>query len=122
MLLYRVVALSFFGVDLPVSTVVGPALSIHHGMGLVVNRSVRIGSGVTLRHNTTLGGRRDDDDCPVLGSGVDVGPHSVVLGAVDIGEGAVIGAASVVLHDVPARATVAGNPARVLDGRGTGTP
>ena len=118
LLLYRVVALSLFGIDIPAATAVGPGLAIHHGMGLVVNRFVRIGPSVTLRHNTTLGGRTGDDDCPVLGSHVDVGPHSVVLGAIDVGDRAVIGAASVVLSDVPASATVAGNPARVLRVRG----
>ena len=118
LLFYRVVALRLFSIDLPVSTAVGPGLAIHHGMGLVVNRATRIGERVTLRHNTTLGARRGDEDCPVLGPGVDVGPHSVVLGALDVGAGAVIGAGSVVLSDVPPATSVAGNPARVLNRRG----
>jgi serine acetyltransferase len=122
LVLYRAVALSLFGIDLPVSTAVGPALAVHHGMGLVVNRATRIGDHVTLRHNTTLGARTGDDDCPRIGSSVDVGPHSVVLGDIEVGEGAVIGAASVVLGDVPPMASVAGNPARVLRIRGADTP
>jgi serine acetyltransferase len=122
LVVYRAIALSLVGIDLPPSTSVGPALAIHHGMGLVVNRAVRIGSHVTLRHNTTLGARLGDDDCPVLDSWADVGPQSVVLGAIRIGEGAVIGAGSVVLDDVPATASVAGNPARVLRIRGVTTP
>ena len=118
MLLYRLVALRLFGIDLPVSTTVGRGLAIHHGMGLVVNRTTRIGDCVTLRHNTTLGSRRTDEDSPVLASHVDVGPHSVLLGAISVGEGALIGAGSVVLHDVPPATSVAGNPARVLPPRG----
>ncbi|SDC49760.1 serine O-acetyltransferase [Geodermatophilus telluris] len=121
MLLYRLVALRLFGIDLPVSTAVGPGLAIHHGMGLVVNRATRIGGSVTLRHSTTLGARRTDEDCPVLAAHVDVGPHTVLLGAIRVGEGALVGAGSVVLHDVPPAASVAGNPARVLSTRG-GTP
>jgi serine acetyltransferase len=117
MVTYRLVALRLFSVDLPVSTTVGRALAIHHGMGLVVNRSTRIGDHVTLRHSTTLGGRRTDDDCPLIGSHVDVGPNSVLLGSITVGEGARVGAGSVVLHDVPAAASVAGNPARVLPSR-----
>ncbi|MBB3083216.1 serine O-acetyltransferase [Geodermatophilus sabuli] len=117
MLLYRVVALRFFGIDLPVSTAVGRGLAVHHGMGLVVNRATRIGDHVTLRHTTTLGSRRTDADCPELASHVDVGPHSVLLGAISVGRGAVIGAGSVVLQDVPPAASVAGNPARVLSTR-----
>jgi len=118
MLLYRLVALRLFGIDLPVSTAVGRGLAIHHGMGLVVNRTTRIGDCVTLRHNTTLGSRRTDEDSPALASHVDVGPHSVLLGAISVGEGALIGAGSVVLHDVPPATSVAGNPARVLPPRG----
>lgn len=117
MVSYRVVALTVFSVDLPVSTAVGRGLAIHHGMGLVVNRATRIGEHVTLRHSTTLGGRRGDDDCPVVGPRVDVGPNSVLLGSITVGEGARIGAGSVVLHDVPAGASVAGNPARLLASR-----
>jgi serine acetyltransferase len=113
-ILYRVVALSFFGVDIPVGTRVGPGLAVHHGMGLVVNGETQIGAGVTLRHNTTLGSRRTDFDSPVIGPGVDVGPNSVVLGSISVGTGARIGAGSVVLHDVPPHRSVAGNPARLL--------
>ena len=118
MVAYRLVALTLFSVDVPVSTAVGRGLAIHHGMGLVVNRATRIGEHVTLRHSTTLGGRRTDDDCPVIGSHVDVGPNSVLLGSITVGEHALIGAGSVVLHDVPAGASVAGNPARILPSRG----
>jgi serine acetyltransferase len=118
LLLYRIVALRLFGIDIPVYTQVGPGLAVHHGMGLVVNRATRIGDSVTLRHNTTLGARRTDDDCPVLGSGVDVGPNSVLLGPIEIGAHARIGAGSVLLRDVPPAATAVGNPARVLPIRG----
>jgi acetyltransferase-like isoleucine patch superfamily enzyme len=48
---------------------------------------------------------------------VDVGANAVILGAITIGDGAVIGAGAVVLKDVPARAVVAGNPARVISQR-----
>lgn len=113
-LLYRLVALSFFGIDIPARTRVGRGLAIHHGMGLVVNADTCIGDHVTLRHNTTLGSRRTDSDCPVLGTGVDIGPNSVLLGPISVGDGARVGAGSVVLHDVPAAASVAGNPARLL--------
>jgi serine acetyltransferase len=116
MVLYRAVALTGFGVDLPVSTAVGPGLAIHHGMGLVVNRTTRIGAHVTLRHCTTLGARRTDDDSPVLDDHVDVGPNSVLLGPITVGTGARIGAGSVVLRDVPPWSSAAGNPAAVLSG------
>ena len=74
--------------------------------------------GCTLRQSTTIGNKTladgSESGCPVLGDGVDVGANAVILGAIQIGEGAVIGAGSVVVKDVPAGAVMAGNPARVV--------
>jgi serine acetyltransferase len=104
------------GVELPPSVVAGPGLRIWHGTGLVVHANVRLGSDVTLRHNTTLGakGEAHDAPAPVIGDRVDVGAGAIVLGAVTVGDDAVVGAGAVVVDDVPAGATVVGNPARVL--------
>ncbi len=46
--------------------------------------------------------------------GAYIGVHSIILPGVTIGEGAVVGAGSVVTKDVPPLAVAAGNPARVL--------
>lgn len=50
----------------------------------------------------------------VIEDGAWLGGHVSVLGGVTIGEGAVIGAGSVVTHDIPARSVAVGNPARVV--------
>ena len=44
-----------------------------------------------------------------------IGANSTILPGVEIGEGALVGAGSVVVHDVPAAAVVVGNPARVVN-------
>jgi acetyltransferase-like isoleucine patch superfamily enzyme len=51
-----------------------------------------------------------------VGDDVWIGPLAVILKGVSIGQGAIIEAGSVVTHDVPAQARVAGNPARVMEG------
>jgi len=44
-----------------------------------------------------------------------IGKNSTILNGVVIGEGALVGIGSVVIRDVPSGATVAGNPARILE-------
>src|SRR4051812_38926481 len=85
LLLYRIVALRLFAIDLPGPPGGARGRPTPRGRGLVVTRAPGIGASVPPRHNTPLGARRTDDDCPVLGSGVDVGPNSVLLGPIEIG-------------------------------------
>jgi putative colanic acid biosynthesis acetyltransferase WcaB len=100
------------GIELNYKAKIGPGLQLHHGYALVIHDRAVIGANCTLRHCTTIGSRRGRDDCPVIGDRVDIGCNSVVIGSVSVGDAATIGAGSVVLHDVPAGATVVGNPAR----------
>jgi serine O-acetyltransferase len=73
-----------------------------------------IGDDVHLRHNTTFGvlNRRELGGKPIIGNRVDVGVGACVLGAVTVGDDAVVGPNSVVLRDVPPGAVVMGIPAR----------
>ncbi len=50
----------------------------------------------------------------VIGSNVWVGTAAMIMRGVTIGDGAVVGAGSIVTRDIPARTLAAGNPARVL--------
>jgi putative colanic acid biosynthesis acetyltransferase WcaB len=122
---YRVLVEWIFAVELPWNTQVGPGLRLFHAQALIVNDHSTIGSNCTLRNSTTLGHvSRDDGEVarvdgtfsrgPLLGDNVDVGANVVIVGEVRIGDGAIIGAGSVVVRDVPAGATVVGNPARVI--------
>jgi len=103
------------GVDLPWTLQAGPGLLVAHGWGLVVNPGARIGSNVTLLSGVVLGYKdvRDrSDTCPIIADDVWIGPHAIVIGGIVIGEGAIIGAGSVVVKDV--HCIAAGNPARIL--------
>ena len=110
--LYQLIVYWELGIELNYKAMIGPRLRLYHGYALVIHDNVVMGTDCTLRHATTLGMRRGPDDCPVIGDRVDIGSNSVIIGAITIGDDAVIGAGSVVIHDVPPGVTVAGNPAR----------
>jgi putative colanic acid biosynthesis acetyltransferase WcaB len=119
---YRVLVEWVLGIELRRTTRVGSGLALYHGQGLVVNDHTVIGSNCTLRHNTTIGHKsRGGTDCPRIGNNVDIGPNCVILGAITVGDNAVIGAGSVVVKDVLGNVVVAGNPAVVIrEGVGDG--
>lgn len=58
--------------------------------------------------------RHEKEAVPVLGDDVDIGCQSVIIGPIRIGHGAVIGAGSIVLHDVAEHTVVVGSASRVL--------
>lgn len=120
LLFYRLFVEWILGVELRFKTRVGPGLRLFHGQALVVHEGSVIGADCTLRHSTTIGGKMVRDGtlggCPSIGNAVDIGANVVILGAITIGDGAVIGAGSVVVKDVSPGTVVAGNPARVLGG------
>ncbi|RYH69828.1 MAG: serine acetyltransferase [Alcaligenaceae bacterium] len=118
---YRFLTEVGLGLEIRPKTIIGPGLTIHHGYAVVVNNQCVIGSGVTLRQCVTLGHQMQGGGCPVIGDGVEFGSNAVAVGNITIGEGAKIGAGSVVTKSVPPRYVAVGNPAvsrpqRGLDG------
>ena len=104
----------FTGISLPVGLRVGGGLRIWHFGGIFIHPSSQIGRNCTLRQGVTIGNRHGGNDAPVIGDHVELGAYAQVLGAIHIGDGAKIGAMSVVLCDVPAGCTAVGAPARIL--------
>lgn len=103
------------GVELPCETRVGRRLRIEHFGGIIVSGDAVIGDDVVLRQGVTLGLKRTHErGAPRIGHRVDIGAGAKILGAVAIGDDAVIGANAVVLHDVPAGALAVGIPARIV--------
>ena len=109
------------GVEIHPGAEIGPGFFIDHGMGVVIGETTEIGEDVTIYQGVTLGGTGKDTGKrhPTVHDGVIVGTGARVLGPVDIGEGAKIGAGSIVIKDVPPNSTVVGNPGRpvVVDGQ-----
>jgi acetyltransferase-like isoleucine patch superfamily enzyme len=95
--------------------------------GVTLEDNVFIGHGVTFindRYPRATNGNgqlksEDDWNCEVtlVKRGASIGSGVTLLGGITVGENAIVGAGSVVTGDVPANATVAGNPARVLKNR-----
>lgn len=104
------------GVEIHPAASVGRRLLIDHGTGIVVGSTAVIGDDVILYHGVTLGGRSNlpGRRHPTVCDGAFIGAGATVLGPVTIGARARVGANAVVLEDVPADATVVGNPARVV--------
>ncbi|KAK6917862.1 Serine acetyltransferase, N-terminal [Dillenia turbinata] len=107
-----------FAVDIHPGAKIGKGIVFDHATGIVIGETCVIGNYVTILHNVTLGGtgKVSGDRHPKIGDGVFIGAGSSILGNVGIGNGAKIGAASVVLKEVPANATAVGNPARLVGG------
>ena len=103
------------GIEIHPGARIGKRLFIDHGMGVVIGETAEIGDDCTLYQGVTLGGTslvRGEKRHPSLGNGVIVGSGAQVLGPFRVGDGARIGAAAVVLREVPDGATMVGNPAR----------
>lgn len=88
----------------------GPGLVLVHPIGVVINSAVRGGQNIRIESGVVLGDNRGA--VPVLGDDIFIGSGAKVIGAVELGNGARVGANAVVLRNVPAGVTVVGVPAR----------
>jgi len=102
------------GIDIPRSVVVGEGLRIFHFGGVNFAPNVVIGKRCRMRQGITVGLLTESGPAPVVGDDVFIGAYAQILGPITIGDGAKIGAMSVVLQDVPPGATAVGIPARIL--------
>jgi serine O-acetyltransferase len=100
------------GVEIHPAAEIGREFFIDHGSGVVIGETARIGNRVTLYQGVTLGGTgfQRGKRHPTLGDNVTVGSGAKLLGPIAVGDGAKIGANTVVVEDVPPAATVVGNP------------
>jgi serine O-acetyltransferase len=109
------------GVEIHPAARIGEGLFIDHGAGVVIGETSEIGDNVTIYQAVTLGGTgfARGKRHPTVADDVVIGAGAKLLGPIQVGEAAKVGANSVVIHDVPARSTVVGNPGHPVrvDGR-----
>jgi serine O-acetyltransferase len=103
-----------FAVDIHPAARFGRGILIDHGTGLVVGETAVVENEVSILQSVTLGGtgKQRGDRHPKIRHGVLIGAGAKVLGNIEVGEGAKVGAGSIVLDDVEPYTTVVGNPAR----------
>ena len=104
---------NIYGIELPYTVKVGRRVVFEHQGGVVIHGGAEIGDECVIRQGVTIGNKRLDrpDDAPKLGARVNVGAGAKILGAVEVGEGAAIGANSVVVKNVEPNTSVVGIPA-----------
>src|SRR6185369_14612899 len=103
-------------IDIHPGAKIGQRFFLDHGFS-VIGESAEIGDDVTIYQHVTLGGTNPTTGAggkrhPTIGSNVVIGSGAQVLGPIEVGEGAKIGANSVVTKDVAAGSTVVGIPAK----------
>jgi serine O-acetyltransferase len=102
-----------FGVDIHPAAQIGKGIFIDHATGIVIGETAVIEDNVSLLHGVTLGGTGKETGRrhPTIRKDCLLGANATVLGNIEVGEGSVIGAGSVVLHSMPGHSLAAGVPA-----------
>jgi serine O-acetyltransferase len=105
-----------FSVDIHPAAKIGHGILMDHATGVVVGATAVVGNNVSIMQSVTLGGtgKEEGDRHPKVGDGVLISAGAKILGNIVIGNGAKVGAGSVVLQDVPPHTTVAGVPAKIV--------
>jgi serine O-acetyltransferase len=113
-----------FQTDIHPASRFGRGVFLDHATGLVVGETAVVEDDVSLLQNVTLGGtgKESRDRHPKIRRGAMIGAGAKILGNIEVGAFARIAAGAVVLHTVPAYATVAGIPAKIVKMPGVSEP
>ncbi|MDB2360706.1 serine O-acetyltransferase [Porticoccaceae bacterium] len=105
-----------FAVDIHPAAKIGSGILIDHATGLVIGETAVVEDSVSIMQSVTLGGtgKESGDRHPKIRKNVLLGPGAKVLGNIEVAEGSMVAASSVVLKSVPAHSIIAGVPAEVV--------
>jgi serine O-acetyltransferase len=104
------------GVDIHPAARMGQGIMLDHGSGLVIGETAVVEDEVSILQDVTLGGtgKETGDRHPKIRRGALIGAGAKILGNIEVGIGAKVGAGSVVVAPVAAHTSVAGVPARLV--------
>lgn len=104
----------FTGIEIHPGARLGKGTFIDHGMGIVIGETAIVGDYTLIYQGVTLGGtgKETGKRHPTIGSRVVIGTGAKILGNIQIGDHARVGAGSIVLRDVPVNCTAVGVPSR----------
>lgn len=107
---------SWTGIEIHPRARIGADFFIDHGSGVVIGETAEVGDAVTVYQGVTLGGTgfQVGKRHPTVGNNVTIGSGAKLLGPIKVGDGAKIGANTVVIEDVPPCSTVVGNPGHTV--------
>jgi serine O-acetyltransferase len=105
------------GIEIHPGAKIGRRFFIDHGSGVVIGETAEVGDDVLMYQGSGLVGTstKKEKRHPTIGNNVVIGTGAVVMGAITVGDGARIGAGSVVNKTVPPGATVVGIPGRIVE-------
>jgi serine O-acetyltransferase len=107
------------GIEIHPGAKIGRRFFIDHGGGVVIGETAEIGDDVLIYQGVVLGGTslNRGKRHPTIGNNVVIGAAAILLGPITVGDGAMIGANSVVIKSVAPGVTVVGVPGRVVEDR-----
>lgn len=104
----------FFKIEVGKNVKIGSGLRLPHPMDIIIAPNSVIGDDCDLYAGTRLVLSHGKKQGPTLGANVFMGDGAKAVGAVKIGDHAIIGVSAVVTKDIPANATAVGIPAKVI--------
>lgn len=113
-----------YSVDIHPAAKLGKGIMLDHATGIVIGETTVVEDDVSIMQEVTLGGTGKEcgDRHPKVRHGVLISAGAKILGSIEIGANAKVGAGSVVLKDVAPQTTVAGVPAVVVGKTASASP
>ncbi len=108
-----------YGFQIPHYAKIGGGLYMGHYGGIVVSSQAEIGENCNIAQGVTIGriNKGPRKGAPKIGDRVWIGPNSVLVGNIKIGNEVMIAPLTFVNQDIPDRCLVIGNPARIIEGK-----